>query len=748
LGAVNFSLDLNLVKTLKTTLPLDIFVETGTFLGDTLDLIKDDFQEIFSVELSEELFSSAKIRFDGVAKIHLTLGDSSATLSEWTPKFIDKSVFYFLDAHWCNADNVTQTSISQCPLLNEIREIGQLNSKSLICIDDARLFLAPPPAPHESSEWPSFNEVLEALRSVSSIHYLMVLNDSIIFFPPSAAGVLNDYGQRFGVDWLSIMSKIRDYDNLRIQFENIAKQFPEKEEIIHELKTTYESTREQLELLGKESLQHINEKEAVILELKSAYDSTREQLELLGKESLQHINEKEAVILELKSAYENTREQLELLGKESLQHINEKEAVILELKTAYDSTKKQIELLEKENEEKTDTINALKKSQEDIKAKIEAAATKLQERDNTIKALSNICITTNISESTHTSSALLKSVEEKEAVIQELAKAVAAYRASFQILERLLYPVNQAKYALQQAKIKLREIFKPRLGNLYQYPPRKLSLPQTNKITPLSNTPKVSIVTPSFKQAGYIGRTIDSVLGQRYPNLEYFIQDGNSQDGTVEVLEKYDDLLSGWESKPDEGQSQAINLGFNKTTGDIMAWLNSDDLLLPGAIHTVIDYFNRHPDVDVVYGDRLLIDENDMEIGRWIMPGHDSEVLSWADYIPQETMFWRRRIWDKTGGQIDESFRFAMDWDLITRFREAGAKFAHIPSFIGAFRIHAHQKTSAVINEIGHREMDRIREKALNKIPHNIEVNKAIRSFLLKHILFDITYRVKKTYLK
>ena len=202
----------------------------------------------------------------------------------------------------------------------------------------------------------------------------------------------------------------------------------------------------------------------------------------------------------------------------------------------------------------------------------------------------------------------------------------------------------------------------------------------------------------------------------------------------------------GWKSIKDNGQSQAINLGFANTTGEIMAWLNSDDLLLPGSLALVVDYFNKHPDVDVVYGNRLLINEDDMEIGRWIMPGHDNAVLSWVDYVPQETMFWRRRVWDKVGGGIDESFRFAMDWDLLVRFREAGAKFAHLPHFIGAFRIHQQQKTSASISEIGYQEMDRIRERVLKKVPTRKEIQKNIFPFMFKHILVDIFYRVKQCF--
>lgn len=233
-------------------------------------------------------------------------------------------------------------------------------------------------------------------------------------------------------------------------------------------------------------------------------------------------------------------------------------------------------------------------------------------------------------------------------------------------------------------------------------------------------------------------------MDQSYPKLQYFVQDGGSSDSTVTVLKQYEDELTGWKSERDAGQSQAINLGFAHTDGEIMAWLNSDDLLLPGALHTIADYFNNHPDVDVVYGNRLLIDEDDMEIGRWILPGHDSHVLSWADYVPQETLFWRRRIWEKVGGKIDESFRFAMDWDLLVRFRDAGAKFGHIPQFLGAFRIHERQKTSAAINEIGYQEMNRIRERILGRVPDRNEVRRAVLPYLVKHIAVDMVFRVKK----
>ncbi|MFT4059625.1 MAG: glycosyltransferase family 2 protein [Legionella sp.] len=298
------------------------------------------------------------------------------------------------------------------------------------------------------------------------------------------------------------------------------------------------------------------------------------------------------------------------------------------------------------------------------------------------------------------------------------------------------------RFGLELAK-KIKAI-QPRIGNLNQYPARHLSIEKRKPILSSKFPPKISIVTPSFSQGNYIAKTIESVLSQQYPNLEYFIQDGASKDNTVAVLRQYESQLSGWHSEADTGQAQAINRGFLHTTGELMGWLNSDDLLLPGTLIHIANYFTQNPKIDVVYGNRLLIDEQEMEIGRWILPGHNSKVLSWTDYIPQETLFWRRSIWNKIGGHIDESFQFAMDWDLLLRFRDVGARFAHIPRFLGAFRIHKHQKTNAAINEIGFKEMTYLRTRTLGCTPSKKEIRKAVIPFLIQHVMVDLLFHVKK----
>lgn len=334
----------------------------------------------------------------------------------------------------------------------------------------------------------------------------------------------------------------------------------------------------------------------------------------------------------------------------------------------------------------------------------------------------------------------------KEQVINEQSRALSAYRLAFKIslpvrplLRLLAVPVRRGVRLVKR----LPEIFRPRLGNLRQYAPRVLNVAfQPIPAAPLAAPPKISLVTPSFNQGEYIRETIKSVLDQGYPALEYFVQDGGSQDGTLDLLKAFEADLTGWASRKDDGQSHAINLAFGRTQGEIMGWLNSDDLLLPGALYHVADYFSRHPEVDVLYGNRVLIDQNSQDIGRWILPGHDVEALKWADFVPQETLFWRRSLWGKVGSTLDESFQFAMDWDLLIRFVDAGARFAHLPRFLGAFRVHEAQKTSQAINETGIQEMNRIRERIWGHVPNGTEVRKKIAPFMIRHILVDLRFRV------
>ncbi len=290
---------------------------------------------------------------------------------------------------------------------------------------------------------------------------------------------------------------------------------------------------------------------------------------------------------------------------------------------------------------------------------------------------------------------------------------------------------------------KMLAFLRPKLGRLEHYSPRDIKLPSSyyRSLQFKSHLPKISLVTPSLNQGQFLKQTIESVLAQNYPDLEYIIQDGCSFDNTPEILEKFRPLVKHISSQHDTGQSNAINLGFTHATGEIMAWLNSDDIFLPNTLNYVVQFFQKHPEVDVVYGHRILINQNDQEIGRWILPPHDKKVLEYVDYVPQETLFWRREIWNKVGGFLDESFHFALDWDLLLRFQQAGANIIRLPRFLGAFRVHPQQKTTQQLVNLGNVEIQRIRLKIHGREISNEEIAENIRSYLWKSIWYDFVYK-------
>jgi hypothetical protein len=172
-----------------------------------------------------------------------------------------------------------------------------------------------------------------------------------------------------------------------------------------------------------------------------------------------------------------------------------------------------------------------------------------------------------------------------------------------------------------------------------------------------------------------------------------------------------------------------------------MSYLNSDDLLLPGALVFVARFLVRNPQVDVVYGHRVLIDEAGQEIGRQVIPRHDDRVLSWADFVPQETLFWRRGAWEAAGARFDESFRYAIDWDLLVRLSEAGARMVRLPRFLGAFRVHGEQKTAVQGPTAGIEEMHRIRERLHGRPVSQKEALRRVRPYLIRHVVLDRAYR-------
>ena len=196
-----------------------------------------------------------------------------------------------------------------------------------------------------------------------------------------------------------------------------------------------------------------------------------------------------------------------------------------------------------------------------------------------------------------------------------------------------------------------------------------------------------------------------SVLEQDFPSLEYVVIDGGSSDGSKQIIARYARALAHWESGPDDGQTHALIKGFRHCTGEILGWLCSDDLLLPGALRAVGEFFRSHPRIAAVYGDALWIDAD----GRFLRPKKEIDfnrfvLLHDHNYVPQPSMFWRRSLYDKVGG-LDPRFELAMDADLWERFSSV-TRIAHIPAFLSCMRFHAGQKTRA-------RRPDALREDAI-----------------------------------
>ena len=201
----------------------------------------------------------------------------------------------------------------------------------------------------------------------------------------------------------------------------------------------------------------------------------------------------------------------------------------------------------------------------------------------------------------------------------------------------------------------------------------------------------VSIVTPSYNQGRFIGRTIDSVLAQTYPNTEYRVVDRGSTDATLDVLRSYGAKIN-WLSEPDRGQAHAINKGFARGKGEVRAYLNADDVLLPNAVETVVDLFSRNPEVDMFYGDAHYLDDEDRVTGSHTTDEYSFERLMHDCCVWQPAAFWTTKI-AQTTGPFDESLNYVMDYDYWLRIDRAGGVLRHVPHFFASSRHHPETKT-------------------------------------------------------
>ena len=227
-------------------------------------------------------------------------------------------------------------------------------------------------------------------------------------------------------------------------------------------------------------------------------------------------------------------------------------------------------------------------------------------------------------------------------------------------------------------------------------------MPSEDERLKMAELPRITIVTPSFNQVSFIADTLKSVLDQGYPNLEYIVMDGGSTDGSVEVIRHHADRLAYWASQPDQGQADAITRGFARATGEVMTWLNSDDILMPGALNLVGSVFATHPQIQWLTGWPTNLDETGAIVRKGLPTGYYRSLIraGWyhgrgLGFIRQEGTFWLRELWIRVGGALDRRRYYSMDADLWRRFAEH-APLVAIRAPLAAFRVQPHRKSAAI----------------------------------------------------
>ncbi len=254
-----------------------------------------------------------------------------------------------------------------------------------------------------------------------------------------------------------------------------------------------------------------------------------------------------------------------------------------------------------------------------------------------------------------------------------------------------------------------------------------------------NNHLKISIITPSFNQGKYIEECILSVMNQNYPNLEHIIIDGGSTDSTLEIIKRYESNLTFWVSEKDTGQSQAINKGLKIANGEIVTWLNSDDLYLPNTLNKVNEIFQKNPAISLLHGNSILFGMNKKE--RRIEPSTNHLREKYLAYIPfpQPSSFFKKKILDKTGF-LDEGLHYGMDYDLLVRIA-LNFEILQTNEVFSKYRIHSESKTKKGINFA--KDWSIVFSKVLRSVPKSEHLIKALENINLYNSAID-KYAVTK----
>lgn len=274
---------------------------------------------------------------------------------------------------------------------------------------------------------------------------------------------------------------------------------------------------------------------------------------------------------------------------------------------------------------------------------------------------------------------------------------------------------NQARFLEQAITSRSHSVKRKRTESNVATDHENDKMRQAERANTGSPLPRITVVMPSFNQAAFIDEAIQSILAQNYSNLEFMILDGGSTDGSKEIIERYSKYLAYWHSKPDNGQTDALIQGFERATGDLMGWINSDDVLLPGALHSIAQAYISNPEGGLFGGNYVLIDQDSRIIRCKRHPAQAAWFARKGLCIVNPGSFFKREDYKAVGG-LHYDLHYVMDYDLCIRMMANGTGFTHTEKYLMAFRRHVASKTYAHASHA----RDELKYAALKYWPNNV----------------------------